>query len=75
MPPKFINVNFWTKKYRKMQSKSGTPKIDTPKIDAFSSFEHYYNASIFGEGLYLLQTQSSGSKVTNTLFKIIIFDY
>jgi len=38
MPPKFINVNFWTKKYRKMQSKSGTPKIDLPKIDAFFKF-------------------------------------
>ena len=36
--PKFINVKFWIKKYRKVQSKSGTPKIDTPKIDAFFKF-------------------------------------
>ena len=27
-------------------------EIVTQKIDAFSSFEHYENASIFGEGLY-----------------------
>ena len=36
-----------------MQSEIGTPKIDRPKIDAFSSFEHYENAPIFGEGLYI----------------------
>ena len=34
------------------QLKIGTPKIDTPKIDAISSFEHYSNASIFGERLF-----------------------
>ena len=46
MPPKFINVNFWTKKYQKMQSKSGTSKID-------HYFDHYENASTFGDGLYI----------------------
>ena len=35
-----------------LQSKIGTLKIDTPKIDTFSSFEHTQNVSIFGEGLY-----------------------
>ena len=53
MPPKFINVNFWTKKYRKMQSKSGTPKLTRQRLTHFSSFDHYENASIFGEGLYI----------------------
>ena len=32
---------FATKNFEKMQFEIGTPKIDTPKIDAFSSFEHY----------------------------------
>ena len=31
MNPKFINVNFWTKKIRENAGK----KIGTPKIDAF----------------------------------------
>ena len=42
---------FGSKNFGKLQSKIGTPKIDTPKFDAFSSFEHYKNASILGEGL------------------------
>ena len=53
MFPEFINVNLCTKNFGKMQLEIGTPKIDTPKIDAFSSFEHYENASIFDEGLYI----------------------
>ena len=43
---------FGPKNFGKIQLKIGTPKIDTPKIDAFSSFEHNENAIIFGEGLY-----------------------
>ena len=43
---------FEPKNVGKIQSKIGTLKIDTPKIDTFSSFEHTQNVSIFGEGLY-----------------------
>ena len=43
MPPKFINVNFWTKKIPENAVKKWHAKD--------SSFAHYENASIFGEGL------------------------
>jgi len=48
---KYYKWRFLQEKFRKIQLEIGTPKIDTPKIDAFSSFEHYQNVSIFGEGL------------------------
>ena len=55
MSSKFKNVNLGPKNYGKIQSKIDTPKIDTPKIDA--SFEHYHNAPIFGERLYIKSIQ------------------
>ena len=53
-----------------MQSKSGTPKIDTPKIDAFSSFGHYEKASIFGEGLYMYLLYVHWNIVFLNLYKV-----
>ena len=49
---------FAPKKFGKMKS-----EIGTPKIDAFSSFEHYQNASIFGEGLYYILNTNVSSEV------------
>ena len=40
---------FGPKNFEKNTVENDKPKMDAPKIDAFSSFQHYLNVSIFGQ--------------------------